>query len=565
MRILSYCVLILIAVYGLYSCADHRHNDIFDRAESMMESHPDSALALLESIDRDKIGNKKDKARYALLMSMALDKNFVDTTSFDVLQPAIDYYLSGKDTKEKLRTYYYKGVIHLNRGEKDSAWQSIYRGLELLPASKDSLYIARMLSLKGYFHFEMWEFDKFSDYNLTAYKIFKKYSCKSQEFNCLLSAFGGALATENKELADSLVPLLKSYHGLDSIDQSMLYANLLQYTIDYDSIPAVRKSLEEGEKYPCLPEKAELTRVLAYSKIGEADKGMSIIDSIRRIGINDSMQYGAILIDVLQGQGKYKEALEAQEYYFHLLGKKEGKKFEEKVYTIENTHTLEGALKRKDERNRQITIYWFSGSIILILILILIYMRYRIVKNKKRLVEARALSLDLLVSQKEAEKENLNERLKLLEGERDNLKMILSSKVAFPVELKKTIYDRLHLLNELLNESLIEDNNIAEANSKRISKFIEDPEIYMEYNREVIAAAYPWFMDYLEKRGLDKEEIKYVCLYASGLNGKQIGKFLRKGGHTNLSSRIGQKLGVRDAKTTLRSFVVKLLREEESR
>lgn len=72
-----------------------------------MEAYPDSALTILEGIGKQKLGSKEEKARHALLMSMALDKNYIDTTSFDVLQPAIDYYLKKGDANEKLRTYYY--------------------------------------------------------------------------------------------------------------------------------------------------------------------------------------------------------------------------------------------------------------------------------------------------------------------------------------------------------------------------------------------------------------------------------------------------------------------------
>lgn len=565
MRILSYCVLILIAVYGLYSCADHRHNDIFDRAESMMESHPDSALALLESIDRDEIGNKKDKARYALLMSMALDKNFIDTTSFDVLQPAIDYYLPGKDTKEKLRTYYYKGVIHLNRGERDLAWQSIHRGLELIPESRDTLYIARMLSIKGFFYFEMWEFDQYMNYNLEAYKLFRKHSCTSQEYICLLSAFCGAILSKDRAMADSLLPVMKSYEGQDGLDQARLYDNLLGYNINYGSDSALRKTLQDCERFTYPDEGFNLRRARAYSRLGYPEKGKEILDSIERTGIVDSIQYGAILYNVLEAQGDYKGAYESYKYYSHLLGRIEGEKFDDKIYSIENTHTLESELRTKEERNRRMTLYWSFGVVILILLIILLYVRYRFVRNKRKLAEAQTLSLDLLVKQIEADAKNLSQRLMIVREERDYLKTLLDNKMAFPLELKQRIYDRLHLLNDFLKECIVNDSRVAEDNDRILSKLIDHPDVFMTKNREVIEAAYPAFMEYLKNHGLTPDEINYVCLYATGLNGKQVGAFLKKKGHTNLSSRIGKKLGVSDSNTNLRSFVWKLLKEEESR
>lgn len=77
-----------------------------DEADALMELKPDSALNILSSINKVKLQSKEEKARYALLMSMALDKNYIDTTAFDVIQPAIDYYLDkGKGSlDDRLRT-----------------------------------------------------------------------------------------------------------------------------------------------------------------------------------------------------------------------------------------------------------------------------------------------------------------------------------------------------------------------------------------------------------------------------------------------------------------------------
>ena len=49
--------------------------DTMDTAEVLMDSMPDSALTVLSSIEKTSLGDDKEKARYALLMSMALDKN----------------------------------------------------------------------------------------------------------------------------------------------------------------------------------------------------------------------------------------------------------------------------------------------------------------------------------------------------------------------------------------------------------------------------------------------------------------------------------------------------------
>lgn len=102
-----YCIIILVLSLSLLGC---RHNSEIDRqldeAESMLLSAPDSSLRIISHISPGVFSEKGQRARYALLKSMALDKNYIDTTTFDVLQPAIDYYLEHGTPDEKLKTLY---------------------------------------------------------------------------------------------------------------------------------------------------------------------------------------------------------------------------------------------------------------------------------------------------------------------------------------------------------------------------------------------------------------------------------------------------------------------------
>ncbi len=64
----------------LVSCSGNitsvRH-ETFDAAKRLMQARPDSALGLL--CDADTTGfTRADRAKYALLLSQALDKNYID-------------------------------------------------------------------------------------------------------------------------------------------------------------------------------------------------------------------------------------------------------------------------------------------------------------------------------------------------------------------------------------------------------------------------------------------------------------------------------------------------------
>lgn len=143
-------VAVLTAVVALMSC--DRRGPVWDRmdvAEKIMNEQPDSALNILNDIPASDIKGKETAARYALLKSMALDKNYIDTTSFDVLQPAIDYYLKKGNADEKLRTYYYQGRIYYNRHNSDSAMQCFIRGREYFAQATDTLTMGNLLVAQG--------------------------------------------------------------------------------------------------------------------------------------------------------------------------------------------------------------------------------------------------------------------------------------------------------------------------------------------------------------------------------------------------------------------------------
>lgn len=61
-----------------YACCGRKSeiNRHMTAAERLMNSAPDSSLHILDKIHIGDLSSKEQKARYALLKSMALDKNF---------------------------------------------------------------------------------------------------------------------------------------------------------------------------------------------------------------------------------------------------------------------------------------------------------------------------------------------------------------------------------------------------------------------------------------------------------------------------------------------------------
>ena len=76
-------IIVIILALCLASCGQHsKHWETLTQVESFMEERPDSALAILQGIEVGNLSGKGEKAKHALLLSMALDKNVIDKTDF---------------------------------------------------------------------------------------------------------------------------------------------------------------------------------------------------------------------------------------------------------------------------------------------------------------------------------------------------------------------------------------------------------------------------------------------------------------------------------------------------
>ena len=147
----------LVTLMDLSGC--RKSNEIEDRleiAEILMEERPDSSLFILDEIDASMLTENRVKARYALLKSMALDRNNIALSTFDVLQPAVDYYLKNGSTDEKLRTFYYKGRIYRNAGDDDQAMQSYISAMEISQDATDTLAFARLLVAQSTLYYKQY-------------------------------------------------------------------------------------------------------------------------------------------------------------------------------------------------------------------------------------------------------------------------------------------------------------------------------------------------------------------------------------------------------------------------
>ena len=125
-------------------------HDIFREAESCLEKNPELTVHLLDSIPTESVNGKKNKAYYALLYSMALDKSYIDMTTDSLLSPAIRYYYQRKGTsRNKMLTMYYHGRVMFNAGNFAQAAVRFAKAERLAADLKDTLYLGLIFMAKA--------------------------------------------------------------------------------------------------------------------------------------------------------------------------------------------------------------------------------------------------------------------------------------------------------------------------------------------------------------------------------------------------------------------------------
>ena len=110
-------VMIALCLCHMQSCSRINHiNNTLSKVDFILDKDPKTALEKLDSIDQEMLVTRKMKARYALLRSISLDKNFIDLTTDTLIAPAVKYYNNHGSSDDKLKTLYYLGRIQYNAG-----------------------------------------------------------------------------------------------------------------------------------------------------------------------------------------------------------------------------------------------------------------------------------------------------------------------------------------------------------------------------------------------------------------------------------------------------------------
>ena len=309
----------LFTVIALLICTmgacDRPESRRLQRAEAVMESAPDSALAILDSIDTASLTRASDRALYALLLTQSRIKTNEDLTDVSFISTAVSYYEDHGPDSNLMKSLFYQGDILFYNREFSKAIVPAMQAREMAISAKNPYWQAKaseLISLiYNYTHYHE-EVIKYSN------EAGEKYSESGHTINSRYSLCDVAMGYSN------LRNHKRSLELLDSIRQIALQnpsdSNLVYYTnsiifANYYRAKDFRKAVVAYDSLFNSPSRSFITQHDhiwgAISKMEEGD--MADIDSLvklisdNRLAIDDGYKY-EILSRYYFASGDYRKS-----------------------------------------------------------------------------------------------------------------------------------------------------------------------------------------------------------------------------------------------------------------
>ncbi len=546
---------VIVLAAGLSSCA--RQSGISKSladVESFIGERPDSALAVLQEIDPETVPSGKTMAKYSLLLSIALDKNYIDRTDFDILQPAIDYYSSHGSATDRLRAAFYQGRIYQNAGNNELAMECFIKAIDVGEASDDLVTKAHAYAIMAELYKDLYDMDSAVESHRKAKELYKEAGREVNYFYAvtdLISDYAMLLAlkdiNQSREDSDNVNEYIQEGRSLlensDSDEITAFYSVYLSYLGTLGEGKKIEETVNEYIHSMPADQIEWLTVASAYNEIGRYSDAMQVVEHYAG---ENSRRYYAIVSDIYDNLGRYKDALEAYKEYLNLETTDTYGALSQGTRFVAERYNLRAQSERERAAKYRILIWAAVIFLFLAAVIVWILSRLKLSRMQKTLAEQECDKYRLMCSR--------------LQDEREDLAEIISQTGKSDPEVRAVVAERLDLLNRFLSAYIADSDALDSKATDEMERLLANKGMFMSSTRQAFAASHPDFIKYLSDHGLTEWETEYCCLYAIGLRGKEVGSYIDMSSHYKASSDIRKKLGIDSHDTNLSIYIRRLLK-----
>lgn len=539
-------ILAVVSVLLLSSCTDTKPVEkSLQRAEADMEDSPKAVLEQLDSLDRSSLTTRKLKAKYALLYSMALDKNYIDLQNDSIIAPAVEYYRRHGSADDRLKTYYYWGRIAANYKDYEEAISRYIIAEQYAKKASDKKALGRLYRAQTVVYKYCYDNAAVVSSAEKAANVFLSIRDTSNYIVPLFNMMAAYLNMSDSLNARRVLDRAgECYESMTEQQRGQYFANRL-ILCDKTSPLLLRKILTDYENEVTTPQYVWWLPVAnAYYLCGEYSKALSSINNYDYYGGKPSEAYywqsGLIyesLADTYSAMCSYKNYIEYSDDRYSYLVSADIRFIRERY---------ENQIKM-NHKNHVVLVLALS-VVILFLAALLVMAKIRRMRVERQISEERLL-LQLTAKEKETARYKRLHNTALTEIER--LKEALESKALDKAE-QSLINERLGILNRFTASKIVE--NLELNKDDELKKLVQNRDYFIESTRVSFLIEQPKFVNFLKNKGLTDYEIGYCCLYVMGLKGKNLTDYLGSR-HIRISSAVRKKLGLNEHDTNLDKYL----------
>ena len=537
----------MLAVPGL--CRDYDNiEDILHSAGAYIGERPDSALALLDMIPREKLRGRKPEAEFALLYSMALDKNCIYETDDSLINIAVKWYRRHGSADDCLKAYYYQGRIYQNAGDNERAIESFFMAERYVKRSGDCTAAGMLFTAKSSIYDYLFDIEKSSANLRMASEYYQLAKDTARYTGSLLKLAGSSILAEKTAEASSYLDSLKKYwYALSESKKSSCYSYMLELALieNRDMLDQIADSYISDIQDSSAINWITLAHV--YLETGEYDKGLDALEAYRKTDtayLADNA-YLWLYSELSAEKGQYKTAYRTLSRYVSVTDETDVDIFESDAKFTEDR-----ILARYRLQNRNLWI-----AILILGIILLITSGLLLCAELQEKIHQKQQEKERLEREKheiETEMESYRKLYEQAQEEKKNLLRIRQDQ-KLDKEIRESIEERLDVLNRFITAAI--SKNLISSATDALDDYLRDKERFIYSTRLSFIIMHPKFISYLKKSGLTENEIGYCCLYCIGMNGNEIAAYLKRKSFYNTSSTIRKKLGLEEYKTNLDIFL----------
>lgn len=528
-------VTVLILLLFLSCGGTDRVKDKLDHIESYIENKPETALKELESIDQNALSGKRMKAQYALLYSMALDKNYIDLKNDSIIAPAVSFYDKHGSPEDRLKTYYYLARIYMNAGDYEMSISSLAKAERYVHNCNNKLAVGRLYNAKMQVYQYLHDTSAMTKAALLSASAFLESGDTTRYLNAVAGAISGYLQVQDTDNAEYYLQILRDNKDNLNAKQKSRYFSALLYLAEDKGDPDMESILEEYLN-ECPESTIQWVSVaMAYYNIGKFPDALNALETYLEYGGPRNSSYHWTRALVQESLGNYADALDSYKEYNDLNSERNSDLFVNEARFIEERMASEIRLIKKN--------YTLS-----LLALILICVMLIAILAREKIKKAHKIELDAVERQRneekcriEAEKEKY---IKMYEAAKNDIACLKRAlkKNRLDNETSKLVEERLQVLNAFVTANI--SRNYTKNAYEELSRLMGNQKHFLSSTRVSFNIAHPGFLLYLQSMNLTENEIEHCCLYCIGLNGSEIMSYLDKPSMYNFSRLLRQKLKV---------------------